>query len=259
MSLLWQELRSYIGQFVRGWYRRAAAGLDIIGLILILFFANGVLPTVIGWSLVLLGVFWAGFDINRQLSRELAELRREQNEIPEVLIELIDDHPYSYALVLGHSSLPNAALTFHLRITNNSDIDLRILAITASVNAGASLWDIRPGAAFDKEGRAIMFPTALRSGRMHRCNLTNNMEPKNTYNDAQFAYQLNSIDYGPHGAAEVAFHVEVMGPSGKTFHYDSPHTFFTRTLKDFYIGHWQEEYDPATNNYAELVQLAGGE
>jgi len=253
---------AYLRLLIKSWAFWVFLSIDLLGLIVDLIFPQFQVPSVTYWLITLVGLIGASF----QIYQETLPIESKEPEIPRIGLDLIEGNEYSFGLATENkedeeNELPEANVTFHLRIQNQSSIPIRILRISASATRDffentisnrqiSELNKIVIVASSEVIGwHKTFYPVDLESHAIMACELRNNFRFAPHFNAAQFAAYLAQIS---DKTANPKFEFEVEAQNtvdGSIIKSNMKREMSWRPLRDLYITYWQER------NRDELLEI----
>ncbi len=247
-------LRYYTMAIAKKWVFWIFLALDVIAIVVIYFSPTLNIPQIFYWGLAAFGVFWAGFQVYRDMAVKIPDddkgptglaippnrLVRTESK-PSIKISLLDGHQYDYALA-GHDTrsnritMPNATLTIHVRIENDGNSPAEVLSIAAKTSLlGYPLYSTRTNTMSENDS-PYEYPIHMESGAILPCDIAVVINSGPTDSDVSFAADIKEFSTPPNSSQSATIVVRVVNPRGKPIFFEKEFDMSVLPLYEQYIA-----------------------
>lgn len=250
---LWPHFKDYLSRLSKKWILWLFLLGDSVGIIAGAIEPSIKLPLPAYWGLALVGLLWAGFQVHRDL---LKQLPKAEEAHPDLGIDLMEGSEYSYRFSQHPVFAEHAAkahISIHSRLSNTGNTDLIILSMNAEFQVFEGPWSVDEGKPFHDSQPLLTRPIHLEPGGVLYCDLESEITP-DPQKALRFAARLASASISS-TPMEVQLRVETVDPSGKIMDFWQNFEIATRPLRELYLRAWQVAKETELLRLAKVIKL----
>lgn len=255
------SFRAYLELLFEEWLLRLLLIVDLIGLLVALFWQGVRIPSEAFWLIALVGLLYGSFRVYQKVA-PVPEAAEETN----LTIELVEGSEYEYSMLDPSSTphrrqenqIPSIVVTVRARITNPNDSSVTIAKVDARFNTvyeyelpidtvlrssfgGLDKPEFPGDLSYPIElaptqSIPVVFKGGIRLSRL---------------NDTQIAARLKQMVSNPH-IQKFAIEVEVLDVQNEIKEFRNVFDVSAMPLRELIFEHWRE------NGELALLDLAGG-